>query len=213
MQWCVKKEAYKLTWKARLILLILIFGLVYFIIRNSQSFLSPYSPQETNILVVEGWLYDDALKTSLNIFRKDSYQHLFITGGPLNNGYILMDYESTAQVAYETLLKFGASSDSLTVVSRELAWTDRTYASALELKRFLQINYPEIKAFNLVSLGAHSRRSWILFQKAMPEYTIGIISIKEKRYDTSRWWASSKGFRTVFTEGVGYFYVKFFFYP
>ena len=213
MRWCVKRESYKLTWKAKFILLILLLGFGFFIFKYAHSFLAPNSKQESRILVVEGWLHDDALKSSLELFRKDNYDHLFITGGPLNSGYILMNYKSTAQIAYETLLKLGASSDSLTVVSRDLVWTDRTYTSAIELKKHLQQNYPNIDTFNLVSLGAHSRRSWVLFEKAMPEYTIGIISIEEKLYDTQRWWATSKGFRTVFTEGLGYFYVKFFFYP
>jgi hypothetical protein len=65
----------------------------------------------------------------------------------------------------------------------------------------------------MISLGAHSRRSWMLFRKAMPNYDIGIITIEEKLYDTSAWWKSSKGFRTVFTEGVGFLYSKFFFFP
>lgn len=89
-------------------------------------------------------------------------------------------------------------------------WNDRTYHSALALKAFLKQNNPQIKSFNLVSMGAHSARSWLLFKKAMPEYEIGVISLEDKRYDKDKWWTSSKGFRSVFTEGFGYFFVLLF---
>ncbi|NPD46354.1 MULTISPECIES: ElyC/SanA/YdcF family protein [unclassified Lentimicrobium] len=211
MSWRVKKEKYVLRVWVKLLILGSFLGLMYFVIYYAYSFLSPNQKVEAKILVVEGWLNDYALEESLEIFREGNYEHLMITGGPLNTGYVIMNYRSTADVSFQTLLEYGASPDSMTAVNRELVWRDRTYHSALELKKFLSKNYPGTYAFNLVSLGAHSRRSWLLFQKALPEHHIGIISINDRLYDHHQWWKNSKGFRSVLTEGIGYFYVLFFF--
>jgi len=176
-------------------------------------FLSPHHQIKSDYLVVESWMHDDALKESLEIFREGHYKHMFITGGPLNEGYFLMHYKSTSDFALDTFLHLGASADSMTTISRDLVWRDRTYHTALKLKEYLRKNNPEIHSFNLVSLGAHSRRSWLLFQEAMPNYKIGIITIDAKLHDPERWWTTSKGFRSVFTEAFGYFYIRLFFRP
>lgn len=211
MSWRVKKEKYVLRVWVKLLILASFIGLLFIMIYNAYSFLSPNQKVEAKILVVEGWLNDYALEESLEIFRKGNYEHLLITGGPLNTGYVIMNYKSTADVSYQTLLAYGAAADSMTAVNRALVWRDRTYHTALELKKFLSEHYPEVSSINLVSLGAHSRRSWLLFQKALPNHQIGIISIDDRLYDHHQWWKNSKGFRSVLTEGIGYFYVLFFF--
>ncbi len=211
MSWRVKKEKYVLRVWVKLVILLCFIGFIYFLIYNAYSFLSPQNKVESKILVVEGWLNDYALEETLVIFRKGEYEHLLISGGPLNTGYVIMNYRSTAEVSYQTLLEFGASPDSMTIVDRKLVWRDRTYHSALEVAKYLAEELPKVSSFNLVSLGTHSRRSWMLFQKAMPEFEIGIISIKDQLYDSHRWWENSKGFRSVVTEAIGYFYVLFFF--
>lgn len=175
--------------------------------------MAPQKKVDTNVMVVEGWIGDYALEESLLKFRGQNYHHMFVTGGPLNYGYYLTNYKSTADAATATLLLLGASPDSTTSVSRKLVWRDRTYQSAVALKEYLKKNYPEIKSFNLVSQGAHAARSWLLFKMAMPEYKIGVISIDDKLFDQEKWWRTSKGFRTIVFESLGYIYVRFFFTP
>ena len=211
MQWKKKTECYHWTWKAKLIFTAVAILLLYFTITNIYYFLSPQKEVQTNVLVVEGWLNDDALQESLTLFNSNHYEMMIVTGGPLNTGYIITNYKSTADMARQTLLMLGGDSSKIIAVSRKLVWRDRTYTTALALKKYFQKEMPHLKAFNLVSQGAHSRRSWLLFKKAMPAYDIGIISTSEKLYKSDRWWKTSKGFRTVFTETIGYFYVLFFF--
>ena len=211
MQLRVKKESYQWTWTAKIIFLIVFLLLLFIMIRGAYGFLSPQKTVETKILVVEGWLNDYALEESLSLFHEDSYEMMLITGGPLNTGYVLMDYKSTADVALGTLLELGANPETTIAINRDLVWRDRTYKSALELRKYLKREMPEVDSFNLVSLGAHSKRSYLLFKRAMPEYEIGIISMQERLYDPERWWNTSKGLRTIITEGIGYFYVLFFF--
>jgi len=213
MQWRIKKESYHWTWKAKSIFFLVFFLSIYLIIVRAYSFLSPQNPVQTKVLVVEGWLNDYALEESLSLFHEDSYDIMLITGGPLNTGYVLMNYKSTAEVALATLLEYGANPETTIAVNRDLVWRNRTYTSALELREYLKREMPDVNSFNLVSLGAHSKRSYLLFKRAMPEYEIGIISLKERLYNTEKWWNTSKGLRTIITEGMGYFYVLFFFFP
>lgn len=213
MSFFIKRNCRCLKRRFKLLILIIILGLIYLGFTRIYSILSPDEVIKSDFMVVEGWMSDYAIEESLHIFRNDNYHHLFVTGGPLNNGYYLNNYKSDAEVATETLLLLGASKDSITMVIRELVWRDRTYHAALKLRSYLEENHPEVKSFNLISQGAHSARSWLLFKMAMPDFEIGIISIDNKLFDNNKWWKTSKGFRTVFTEAFGYFYIRFFFDP
>jgi len=213
MSFFIKKNCTCLRWRFKLSVLAVLAILVYYLMTHLYFYLAPQQKVESDFLVVESWMNDDALKESLEIFRQGHYKHMFITGGPLNEGYYLMNYKSTSDFALDTFLHLGASADSMSIISRDLVWRDRTYHTALKLNEYLQENYPDIHSFNIVSLGAHSRRSWLLFQLAMPNYKIGIITIDAKLHDPEKWWTTSKGFRSVFTEAFGYFYIRLFFTP
>lgn len=59
------------------------------------NFLYVNKPVEPDIMVVEGWISDQALQGALESFRKQGYSHIVTTGGPLDsfimlavNGYI-----------------------------------------------------------------------------------------------------------------------------
>jgi hypothetical protein len=78
----------------------------------------------------------------------------------------------------------------------------------LALKRWMKANRVETKRLDLASLGPHSRRSSILFQKAFAEeYEIGSIALTSEDYDPERWYSSSEGVRTTINELIAYVYV------
>jgi len=85
---------------------------------------------------------------------------------------------------------------------------DRTYHSALALKRWIDVNKIKAKRLDLASLGPHTRRSWILFQKAFgEEFEVGSIALSPEDYDPERWYNSSEGVRTTIGELIAYVYV------
>jgi hypothetical protein len=91
---------------------------------------------------------------------------------------------------------------------------DRTYNSAIKLKRYLAEVHRDIKAINLISQGVHGARSRLLFRVALGDsIDVGIISVQSTYYTDQNWWRSSKGFREVMNEAFGYFYVTLFFRP
>jgi len=91
---------------------------------------------------------------------------------------------------------------------------DRTYYSAVALKEWCASHHQALKSFDVVTLGPHARRSWLLFQKAFgSDARIGIIAVEDPAYEPGRWWASSEGFREVVGEGIAYLYARVLFHP
>ena len=68
-------------------------------------------------------------------------------------------------------------------------------------------------SIDVISFGAHARRSWILFEKVFSSVNVGIVAISPNEYDTSRWWLSSAGVRNVISESIAYLYARFIFSP
>jgi len=66
-------------------------------------------------------------------------------------------------------------------------------------------------SIDVVSLGVHARRSWLLFEKVFSSVDVGIIAIRPNSYDTSRWWLFSEGVRSVISESIAYLYARFIF--
>jgi len=91
---------------------------------------------------------------------------------------------------------------------------DRTYAAALEVKKQLAEKGLFPASLDVVSLGSHSRRTWIIYQMVFsPETQIGIYSIRPHGYDPEQWWSSSAGVRTIIGETIAYLYSRLIFNP
>jgi uncharacterized SAM-binding protein YcdF (DUF218 family) len=72
----------------------------------------------------------------------------------------------------------------------------------------------QVRGINLVTEGAHARRSRLLFQEALGEdIKVGVIAVPSPDFDPKRWWRYSEGVEDVVDEGIGYLYAKFLFYP
>jgi len=91
---------------------------------------------------------------------------------------------------------------------------DRTYTSAVTLKRWLLQHGVQPTRIHLITDGPHARRSRLLYQKAMGAgVVIGVTSIPSQAYDQRHWWRYSAGVRNVIGEALAYLYARFLFYP
>ena len=178
------------------------------------SFLAPTKPVGGEILVVEGWLPDYALEQAKEQFQIGNYRLLVTIGGKIVTGSYLSKYETWAQISASTLKELGFPEDKImTVPVFKNIKKNRTYHGILALKSKLYEEGLNEVSIDLVSLGAHSRRSWILFEKVFPSLNIGIIAITPEGYNISRWWLSSEGVREVISESIAYLYARFIFSP
>jgi hypothetical protein len=186
--------------------LIAITIVIYIYAQNIYSFLSPNKPIQADILVVEGWLPEQSLKIASEHLMANNYHTIIVTGGPLDQGSFLSEYKTYAEVGRAILMKISGR-DNIVAVSAPLSQKDRTYTSAITLKKFLNENNVDLNKINLISIDTHGRRSWYLFKKALGKnYSVGIISICYKNYIGNRWWASSQEFKKVIGETIAYIY-------
>ncbi len=210
-----KKERWTPTWRGRLLMLLVIAFLAYAYTVNIVPFLSPEAPENATLLVVEGYMPDYALQEAMVLFRDRGYDHMVITGKKREKGAHLDQYGDDGHYSAATLEKMGFDPDRMTVVvTGDDISKDRTYHSALEVLDWLTEHRPGTTKVDLVSMGTHSRRSRLLFQKAMgPGIRVGIHAIPNQSFDPRHWWRSSHGFREVNKETIAWIYARFFFWP
>lgn len=209
-----KKPRWGLTFPGFLFIILITFLIILLLFNRLYPILAPVEKVNATILVVEGATNDHVLKEAILEFNSGNYIRLITTGTPLEFGSVLSEYGNTATLAGMSLLKMGLDSTRLVMAGTNSIQNDRTYNSALELKRWLSSYMPEIKDINLISMGVHGGRSRLLFKAALGDsFNVGIISVPSQYYGRSNWWKTSKGFRETINEAIGYFYTRFFFRP
>ena len=112
------------------------------------------------------------------------------------------------------LRKAGVDESQIVKIPVEPVRKDRTFATAVALRNWLLSSGMSGKVVNVYTVGAHARRSRLLFREALaPDFMIGVISCEDRDYDPDRWWESSEGFKTVIDETLAYVYTRLFFLP
>jgi hypothetical protein len=207
IRFIAKKECWVPTlwgWTVVFALLVICGGAL---VMNADSFLSPVRPVTPDVLVVEGWLPDYALESAALEFKKHPYRLCVTTGAPLETGSYLSEYRNFADIASLTLRKLGIDSSRVVAVPAPTVNKDRTYASSIALREWFDKTGYSVHSVNVFSLGCHSRRSQMLFAKALGRNVIvGVIACGDRSYDRRRWWHYSAGVRMVTGEGLAYMY-------
>jgi hypothetical protein len=209
-----KQQCWVLTSSGWFIVLISLIAIVILIAITIYPFLAMNRPLYGDILVVEGWIPDYLLEKAIVEFKTNNYQRLITTGGPLGKGAYLSEYKTYAELTATTLKKLGVSEEVIVSIPTPLVNTDRTYATAIAVKKWLLASNLSIKSLDIYSVGVHARRSRLLFNKALGDkVTVGVIAVESEAYDPQRWWKSSHGTRVIVGETIAYIYARFFFYP
>jgi uncharacterized SAM-binding protein YcdF (DUF218 family) len=189
----------------------LVTGLVVGLLPQVYPFFAVVQPIAADVLVVEGWELDGNLERAAAEFRSRPYRYLLTTGARLDQGSYLSEYQTFAELAAATLIKIGIEPDRIIAVPSPQVRRNRTYASAVALQEWLDQNPGKVHQINLISSGAHARRSWMLFKKALGQrIKIGIIATPDYSYSNERWWTSSEGAKTVIFEAIAYVYATVF---
>jgi hypothetical protein len=208
----VRRERWSLTSAARLLVLAVLAGAMTFLILEAHSFLAPTERVPSDILVIEGWAAPYSMKQAANEFISGRY-HRAILVRPIAD---LDDkYESgrdAGDVLVSLLIKYGVPPERITALYPRVVKKDRTYHSALEVKKCLAEQGPPVNSLDLMSAGPHARRSRLLYEKAFGGGAkIGIIAMENMEYDKAHWWRVSEGVRDVLGESIAYIYARFFF--
>lgn len=173
--------------------------------KGLYPFLARQAPVEAEILVVEGWLVDDLLARALEWAGTNGVKKIVATGGPLERGGYLADWQTYAEMTKARLEKMGmAEKFELAAAPAEKVRRGRTRESARALKAALGM---ERGAFNLASEGPHARRSWRAFQAEFGDgVEVGSLALTPVEYGADDWWRCSEGVRAVIAETIAYGY-------
>lgn len=180
-----------------------------------HPFLSLNQPRGNGILVAEGWLPEYGIRKALEIFRAGGYSRLVVTGGPLPPGVACSSYGTYAELSARLIMDMGLGKDSLAMVPSPSVTRDRTYAEGLALAAWMDSSAQSFpSSVDVVSFSTHSRRSRLLYAKALGTRSeVGVLSVDDALYDPRRWWKSSQGVKSVMVEGISYIYTRFLFRP
>jgi hypothetical protein len=210
-----RRERWSLSWRGWLALLLTAAGVGGVWMLQVHSFLAPTRRVDTKILVVEGWVQECFLRAAMAEFQTGHYEKIYTTGGPIiGSDGATNDYNTSASVGAELLVKFGMPKDLVQMVPSHVAGRDRTYSSALALREWFRTHALAGKNFNVLTEDAHGRRTQMLFQKAFgAEAAVGIIAVTNPDYEPQRWWRYSEGVREILGESIAWFYAAVFFHP
>lgn len=206
-----RKEQWSLTVYGWLFTFILILALILFTVTNIYPFLAVNAPISADVLVVEGWIPDYAIKGAIAEFKRGHYRQVITTGTPVSKGYYLAEYKNFAELTAATFIALGFDNNDLVAIPTPYTLKNRTYASAVAVRQWLSTSDLTVKSINLYTSGPHARRSWIIFKSALaPGIKVGVIAAEPQEYNSKAWWQSSEGVRTVIGEAIAYIYARFF---
>jgi uncharacterized SAM-binding protein YcdF (DUF218 family) len=210
-----RRERWSLSWRGRLIVasVVLLFGAI--VLKGAYPFLAITHRVDSNILVVEGWIHEYAIRAAVKEFQGNHYQRIFITGGPVggSGGYI-NDFYTSASVGTDLLKKCGLPDERLQMVPSRVMDRDRTYGSAVALRNWFRDHNMVVSGINVVTEDVHARRTRLLFQKALgKDVQVGIIAVANVDYPANRWWHYSQGLKDVVSEFATYLYARLLFFP
>ncbi len=167
-----------------------------------RNFLAVQRPVRTDILVVEAWLSDGALKTAAVLFRNGRYRTIVVAG--IRSDGIA---QSPARKAAERLGSLGVPPSALSTAEAPATQVHKTAAAGRAVKRWLE-NHPEVTSLNVFTQGSHARKTFIIFRKIIGNaYTIGIIAENAPKRPLRRWspWYSAYLFKQL----IGFVYASF----
>lgn len=210
-----RKERWSLSWRGRLTVAsaLLLVGAV--VLEGVYPFLAITHPVNANILVVEGWIHEYAIRAAVKEFQDNHYQRVFSTGGPVGGkgGYI-NDFYTSASVGADLLKKCGLPEGYLQQVPSRVMDRDRTYGSAVALRNWFNDHDMAVSSIDVVTEDLHARRTRLLFQKAFGKAVqVGIIAVPNVDYPAKRWWHYSQGLKDVVSESAAYLYARLLFFP
>lgn len=174
--------------------------------RSGESFLSVTQRLPAEVLVVEGWIGRDGIRSAGREFVEHGYQYIVPTGC-MTSGFWEDGFSNYAEMAAGELLRLGVPPDKIVVAPCKETESHRTFQSAVAVQRALEARGIRPKTVNVFTLGPHAMRSVLVFAKVLtPKTNVGVVAWLPSKYKTEPWWRSSERSRELIEETVGYLY-------
>lgn len=150
-------------------------------------------------------LYLSAIKInqeSINIYTEGNYLDYQYQKTSLN-------YRNYAEKAACFLQTQNIPSEKIIPVCGKNKFHSRTFDSAIAVCRWLQTKDLTKKNINLVSMGVHARRSYMIYKNVLgKDFTCGVINIPSIFYNHEQWWKYQIAWQSLLKEFFAYFYTE-----
>ena len=136
-------------------------------------------------------------------YMDNSAYSVFYKGG---EDRVKNNFNSNAELARNRLIAMGINSSQIIATPGETVIVNRTLTSALAFRDWLKQINKDISGINIISMGAHARRTWMIYNRILKEkYPIGIIALPDNIYTQSRIYRLFKNIRE--TLGIIYYWI------
>jgi uncharacterized SAM-binding protein YcdF (DUF218 family) len=209
----VRRERWALSGPGKLLAILVLVSVAVVAVRFAYPFLAITRPVQGEFLVAEGWMPVYGMRQAVVLCKTVNYRQVLTSGCIVPDEWGVRSPVTYADWGASKLRRLGMAEDMVTSVPCRDAQEDRTYHSALAVKRWFRGNGISVKSIDVLTLGPHARRSRLLFQKAFGgNVRVGVIAVEVQTYDPKHWWRSSEGVRDVIGEGIAYQYATMFFW-
>jgi hypothetical protein len=176
---------------------------------GGEDFLTVTDRQPPDILVVESWIGIEGVRAAGAEFLGSGYHHIVATGGKTGR-YWSQQRWSLSDVAERELARLGIPPEKIILCTDDDAEEHRTFEFAAEIRRNLQSRGITPTSINVFTLGAHARRSRLVFAKVFADVPVGVIAWAPRGYRSAPWWHSSFRAEEFLKETVGYLFERCF---
>jgi hypothetical protein len=209
-----RREVWVPTFYGWLVLFVLAFLLVGVATYALRPFLAVTAPVGARTIVVEGWMDTEALDEVVRTLAAVPYDRVITTGGPRRAWPTRADLPTYADAAASYLRQHGVPGEKIVAVRAPYTEHDHTYVSALAVRLWVERNNARLDSVDVFSVGAHTRRSRLLFEMALgPSVKVGSYAASYAEYERRHWWRTSAGARDVVEQALGYVWVMCCFWP
>ena len=178
----------------------LVITFVLAVVRYIHPFLAINQPVNGELLVVEGWIPKYALQEAKRIFDTGNYNLIAIVGITNRNPEVA----SYSEKAASYFINNGIDRKKIFVTSADYTTINETKSYAFEFKKQALLNNLNFRRIDVLSIGTHCRKSFIVFKKIFPDDEVGIISIRPSAYNPQTWWLSTEGWKWVVMDTIKY---------
>jgi uncharacterized SAM-binding protein YcdF (DUF218 family) len=213
----IRKERWTLSWRGKLLAGAVIFSLAFFVCTEVHPFLAVHHPKNADLMVVESWITSNyLLKEAAVEFQRGNYRKILILRSTYPGDDDTEETEPPARFdekhVSRALANYGVPCQDIATKTYSAVEKDRTYHAALSTKEWIFQNGGGIRGINVVTVGPHARRSWLMFDKVFGnDAEVGVVTLQDPTYDPKHWWRTSEGVREILGETIAYVYARFFF--
>ena len=173
---------------------------------EGESFLSHPDRLPAEVLVVEGWIGTEGVRAAKAEFDRGHYRYIVTTGSLTGHNWNERRW-NVVEIAERELLRLHVPAEQIISAPAKDADTHRTYSFAVAARQVLQARELQPGSINVFTLGAHARRSRLVYAKVLgPAIKVGVVAWLPPGYEREPWWKSSDRSEDMLKETAGYLF-------